>query len=117
MSQTSFAYPVDKLCGKISKHSRVVHRCTASGAQITYLQGERNLEAHPVTPAELARQSLFKRREKAASARLDHNASTYAADMTAYQAARLAATTPEQKQATKTFKSYIWSLVKADITE
>lgn len=117
MSKTNFAYPVGRLCGKISRHSKIIHSCTASGKQITYLQGERDLNAHPVSPAEQAAKDLFARRQAAASARLDHQSSTYAADMAAYRAARLAAETPAEKEATKTFKAYIWSLVKSEITD
>lgn len=117
MSKTSFSYPVDRLCGKISRHSKIIHSCTSSGMQITYLQGERDLTAHPESPAELAARNLFARRQATVAARVDHKAETYAADIAAYQAARLAATTPEQKESTKTFTRYIWSLVKAEITE
>lgn len=108
-SPTDFAYPVERICGKISRHSKVVHACTASGKRITYLQGTRDLNAHPIMPAEIARQSLFKRREKAASARIDHTASTYEADMVAYRA--------QYDTGYKTFKSYIWSIIKAEIPE
>lgn len=108
-SPTEFAYPVERICGKISRHSQVVHACTASGKRITYLQGERDLNAHPITSAERARQSLFKRRQAAAAARIDHKSSTYEADFAAYQ--------NQYDTGYKTFKSYIWSLVKSDITE
>lgn len=110
-SPTIFAYPVAKICGKISRHSKVVHACTASGQQITYLQGARDLEAHPVTQAELARQELFKRRQFAAAARISKKSATYVDDMTAYR--------NQLKDANhiKGFRAYIWSLVKAEIPE
>lgn len=109
MSKTQFSYPVEKLCGKISKNSKVIHSCTASGKQITYLQGERDLNAHPVSAAEIERQKLFKKRQAAVAARIDHKAETYEADMAAYR----------EQYATgyKTFSKYIWSLVKAEIAE
>ena len=109
MSKTNFAYPVGRLCGKISRHSKIIHSCTASGKQITYLQGERDLNAHPVSPAEQAAKDLFARRQAAASARLDHKSSTYAADMAAYRA--------QYDTGYKTFPKYIWSLVKSEITD
>lgn len=108
-NQTTFAYPVEKICGKISRHSKVVHACTASGKQTTYLQGERDLNAHPVTSAELARRDLFKRRQAAASVRLDHESSTYAADMAAYRA--------QYDKGIQSFPKYIWSKVMEEIGE
>lgn len=78
---TEFAYPVQRICGKISRHSKVVHACTASGKKITYLQGDRNYEAHPVTPKEQQVQDLFKRRQAAAIARIKRTSETYATDM------------------------------------
>lgn len=111
MGKTSFAYPVEKICGKVSKHSKVVHRCTASGGQSTYLQGERNLEEHPVTADEVARQTLFSKRSVAASARLKKTASTYEADMASYRE-QLKGASP-----VKGFSKYIWSIVKSEITE
>lgn len=111
MGKTSFAYPVEKICGKVSKHSKVVHRCTANGGQSTYLQGERNLEEHPITPEEIAANELFKKRSKVASARLKKKSSTYAADLAAYRAQL------EGENPVKGFSKYIWSLVKAEITE
>ena len=109
-SPTEFAYPVERICGKISRHSKVIHACTPSGKRITYLQGKRDMEAHPVTPAETNRQDLFKRRLLAASARYAKSASTYAADMADYTA-QLQSPTPIIR-----FRRYIWSLVKAEIT-
>lgn len=108
-SPTEFAYPVQRICGKISRHSKVVHACTPSGKQITYLQGQRDLIAHPITIAELNRQDLFKRRLLAASARYTKSATTYADDMAAY--------TAQLKSANPVigFRAYIWSLVMADI--
>lgn len=111
MSKTKFSYPVDMLCGKISKNSPVIHSCTASGDQITYLQGQRDLNAHPITPGEIKSSDLFARRQAAASARLKKTSETYAADMAAYRAQF------DQPDGLKTFQSYIWSRVKADITE
>lgn len=111
MAKTSFAYPVEKICGKISKHSKVVHRCNANGSQSMYLQGERNLEEHPITADEIAANALFESRAKAANARLKKTSSTYAADLAAYRA-QLSGENP-----VKGFQKYIWSLVKADITE
>lgn len=110
-SKTAFAYPVERLCGKISRHSKVVHACTASGKQITYLQGERDLQLHPVTDDEKSRMSLFKRRQAVVSKRVDHEAETYAEDMAAYRA-QLKGENPVIG-----FRKYIWSLVKAEITE
>lgn len=110
MGKTSFAYPVEKICGKVSKHSKVVHRCTANGGQSTYLQGERNLEEHPMSPDEIARQALFKKRSDAASARLKKTSSTYAADLAAYRAQL------DGENPVKGFRKYIWSVVKAEIT-
>lgn len=109
MSKTQFSYPVERLCGKISKNSKVIHSCTASGKQITYLQGERDLNAHPVSAAEIERQKLFKKRQAAVAARIDHKAETYEADMAAYR--------EQYKEGYKSFSKYIWSLVKAEITE
>lgn len=109
--QTTFAYPVEKICGKVSKNSRVVHACTASGKQTTYLQGQRDKNAHPVTEAEVGRMSLFARRTKAAGARLSKKSSTYEADLAAYRAQL------DNEGAYTTFQSYIWSLIKAEITE
>ena len=106
---TTFAYPVEKICGKISRHSKVIHACTASGKQTTYLQGTRDLNAHPVTQAELDRQDLFKRRQAAASIRLDHNSSTYATDMANYRA--------QYATGIQSWPKYIWSLAKAQIPE
>lgn len=111
MGKTSFAYPVEKICGKISKHSKVVHRCTPNGGQSTYLQGERNLEEHPITPEEIAANELFKKRTKAAMARINKKSSTYAADLAAYR------TQLEGENPVKGFRKYIWALVVADITE
>lgn len=39
--QTTFAYPVEKICGKISRHSRIIHACTASGKQTTSVVAKR----------------------------------------------------------------------------
>lgn len=110
MSQTTFTYPVEKLCGKVSRHSRIIHSCTASGKQITYLQGTRDLTTHPVTDAERARQDLFRKRQKAASARLKHSASTYQKDLVAFHN-QLTSPNP-----ITSFTAYIWSLVSAEIT-
>lgn len=112
--QTTFAYPVEKICGKVSKNSRVIHACTASGKQTTYLQGQRDKNAHPVTEAEIGRMSLFARRTKAAGARLNKKASTYEADLAAYRA-QLSPT--DGSTPIPTFQSYIWSLIKSEITE
>lgn len=109
--QTEFAYPVDAIHGKVSKHSRVIHSCTASGGQTTYLQGKRNLVEHPVSQDELDAQDLFTRRTKAVAARRKKTASTYAADMAAYRA-QLNGDNP-----VKGFQAYLWSLVKAEIAE
>lgn len=109
MSKTLFAYPVEKICGKISKHSKVIHSCTASGKQITYLQGERDLEAHPVTEDEVKRMDLFRRRQAAVAVRIKKNSPTYADDMAAYR--------EQRDKGYKSFKAYIWSLIKAQITE
>lgn len=110
-SKTEFAYPVARICGKISRHSKVIHSCTASGKNITYLQGERDLNAHPITADETANKSLFTRRTQAVAARIDSKAETYAADMAAYRAQL------KEKGAIKSFRGYIWSLVMAEITE
>ena len=110
-SKTAFAYPVERICGKISRHSKVVHACTPSGKRITYIQGQRNLIEHPVAPSEIALQELFKRRQLAVAARIKKSASTYESDMTAYRA-QLDSATPILG-----FSRYIWSLVKAEITE
>lgn len=114
-SQTTFAYPVEKICGKISKNSRVVHACTASGKQITYLQGERDTNAHPVSADELAARSLFARRQALVAARFDHQSETYEADLAAFRAQL-----KQPAEGTKpfpTFQSYLWSLAKSEITE
>lgn len=110
-SPTEFAYPVERICGKISRHSKVVHACTASGKRITYLQGKRNLELHPISDSEIARMDLFKRRQAAVSLRVKRTSETYAADMQAYRA-QLDSPTPILG-----FRRYLWSLVKSDITE
>lgn len=109
--QTTFAYPVEKICGKISKNSRVIHACTASGKQVTYLQGTRDLLKHPVSQDELDNMALFKRRQAAVAARRKKTASTYSADMAAYRT-QLESDTPILG-----FQAYLWSLVKAEITE
>lgn len=106
MGKTKFAYPVAKICGKISRHSDVIHRCVPSGGDITYLQGERNLELHPVTPDETANQSAFGTLAKQVGARLKKTASTYAADMAAYRE-QLKGENPIEG-----FQKYIWHLVK-----
>lgn len=111
VSPTEFAYPVKRICGKISRHSDIVHSCTASGKSITYIQGKRNYNDHPVTPAEEAAKDLFSRRIVAVGARIKKTSSTYAADFAAFRAQM------ETKDGYKSFKSYIWSLVKAEITE
>lgn len=110
-SPTEFAYPVARICGKISKKSKVVHRCTSSGKNITYIQGERNLLEHPYSSDEEAAKSLFSRRAKAAAARIDHKASTFQADLAAYRAQL------DGQNPVRGFSKYIWSLVKAQITE
>ena len=104
MSKTKFVYPVRKLCGKISRHSQVIHACTASGKQITYLQGERDLSTHPVTSKEKANQTAFAEKQKKVAARMTPSASTYAADMAAYRA--------QQDKGYKTFRAYLWSVVE-----
>ncbi len=104
MSKTQFEYPVRKLCGKISRHSRVIHACTADGRQITYLQGTRDLTAHPVTDKEKANQTAFAGKQKKVAARMNPAASTYAADMAAYRA--------QYDKGCKTFRAYIWSIVE-----
>lgn len=105
-SQTTFAYPVEKICGKISKNSRIIHACTASGKQTTYLQGTRDLVAHPITPDELERQATFKTRQTLVAARLKKSASTYSADMAAYRA--------QYEGGIQSFTKYIWAQVMAD---
>jgi len=107
-NQTTYAYPVDHICGKVSKNSKVIHACTASGKQITYLQGTRDLVAHPVSTAETSARSLFKRRQAAVALRIKKTASTYAADMTAFRA--------QMATGIKSFTKYIWSLVKTSIS-
>ncbi len=116
-NQTEFAYPVEKIHGKISRHSRVIHACTASGAQITYIQGKRDLNAHPVTDRETATMDLFSRRAIVVNARIDRSAETFLADLAAYRAAQKVASTPAEKAATRTFRAYLWSLIKAEIPE
>lgn len=114
-SPTEFEYPVSRICGKISRHSKIVHACTASGKKITYIQGQRDLTAHPVSEGELARQSLFKRRQAVVAARIDHKSETYEADLAAFRAQL-----KQPAEGTKpfpTFQSYLWSLAKAEITE
>lgn len=110
-SPTQFAYPVARICGKISRHSDIVHSCTASGKSITYIQGKRDYSAHPVTPDEQAAKDLFSRRIVAVGARIKKASPTYADDLAAFRAQ------VEDKDGLKSFKSYIWSLVKAEITE
>ncbi len=105
---TTFAYPVAKICGKISRHSEVIHACTASGLQITYLQGQRDLNAHPVSADELAARDLFKRRQAVASARISKKSSTYQDDMAAYRA--------QYETGIKSFRGYIWDEVGKEIT-
>ncbi|MCQ2323930.1 MAG: hypothetical protein MJZ53_03655 [Paludibacteraceae bacterium] len=102
-SKTEFEYPVHRICGKISRKSKVIHSCTASGKFTTYLQGERDLNAHPVTEAELDRQATFKARQALVAARVKKSASTYAADMAAYRA--------QYETGYKSFIKYIWAQV------
>ena len=102
-SKTEFEYPVHRICGKISRKSKVIHRCTTSGKQITYLQGERNLMAHPVTQDELDRRATFKTRQALVAARLKKTATTYAADMAAYRA--------QYATGYKSFSKYLWAQV------
>jgi len=104
-SQTTFAYPVEKICGKISRNSKIIHSCTASGKQTTYLQGERDLVAHPITTAETTRWATFKTRQALAAARLKKTATTYATDMAAYRA--------QYETGIKSFTKYIWSVIIA----
>jgi len=104
-NQTTFSYPVEKICGKISRNSKIIHACTASGKQTTYLQGERDLVAHPVTSAELTRQATFKTRQALVAARLKKTASTYNTDMTAFRA--------QYETGVKSFTQYIWNVVIA----
>ncbi len=103
LSKTEFEYPVHRICGKISRHSKVIHSCTASGKYTTYLQGERDLVAHPVSQAELDRQATFKERQALVSARLKKTATTYATDMAAYRA--------QYETGYKSFAKYIWAQV------
>ena len=105
-SKTEFEYPVHRICGKISRKSKVIHSCTASGKYTTYLQGERDLMAHPVTQDELDRQATFKTRQALVAARLKKTASTYATDMAAYRA--------QYETGYKSFTKYIWAQVIAD---
>ena len=102
-SKTAFAYPVERICGKISRHSQIVHSCTGSGKNITYIQGQRDLVAHPITQAELNRQAQFKTRQALVAARLKKTASTYEADMAAYRA--------QYEGGIQSFPKYIWSVV------
>ncbi len=104
MSKTQFDYPVRKLCGKISRHSRVIHACTASGKQITYLQGERDLTAHPLTDKETANRTAFAAKQAKVAARMNPTSSTYAADMAAFKA--------QQDKGYKTFRAYLWSVAE-----
>jgi len=104
-NQTTFSYPVEKICGKISRNSKIIHACTASGKQTTYLQGERDLVAHPVTTAELTRRNTFKTRQALVAARMKSTASTYATDMAAYKA--------QMATGAKTFTQYLWNVVIA----
>lgn len=110
-SKTEFAYPVKRICGKISRHSQVIHACTASGKQITYLQGERDFTKHPVSAEEAATRPLFSKRAKAAGARLKKTASTYETDLANFRAQL------DTEGGLPTFSSYIWSIIKAEITE
>ena len=103
MSKTKFEYPVRKLCGKISRHSQVIHACTASGRQITYLQGERDLTAHPVTSNEKTNQSTFAEKQKKVAVRMKPTSATYATDMAAFKA--------QQEKGYKTFRAYLWNIV------
>lgn len=111
MSKVKFEFPVHKMCGAPGKKSPVVFRCTANGEDISYLKGERNYEKHPVTTRETETKSLFMRRQAAVSARIDHKAETYNADLTAYQ------TQLKGENPVVGFRKYLWSLVKAEITE
>ena len=100
MSKTQFGYPIEKLCGKISRHSRVIHACTASGGQITYLQGTRDLVAHPITSTESANQSAFAAKQKKVQARLKTDSPTYAEDVAAFRA--------QYAKGYKTLRAYLW---------
>ncbi|GEM_PF-5457193 len=102
MSKTQFDYPVRKLCGKISRHSRIIHACTASGKQITYLQGERDLSAHPVTGNEKTNRTTFAAKQAKVAARMKPTSATYAADMAAFKA--------QQDKGYKTFRAYLWNI-------
>ena len=105
LSKTEFEYPVHRICGKVSRHSKVIHSCTASGKFITYLQGERDLVAHPVTPSEASGRQTFKARQALVAARLKKTATTYANDMAAYRA--------QYETGIKSFTKYIWAQVIA----
>ena len=109
VSKTEFEYPVHRICGKISRHSKVVHSCTASGKFTTYLQGERDLVAHPITQSELDRQATFKTRQALVAARVKKTASTFEADMAAYRA--------QCDTGYKSFTKYIWAQVIAEEAE
>ena len=100
MSKTTFGYPVEKLCGKISRHSRVIHACTPSGGQITYLQGPRDLVAHPITSGETTNRQTFATKHKQVMERLDPGSSSYAADVAAFRA--------QYATGYKTLRAYLW---------
>ena len=104
-SKTEFTYPIERICGKVSRHSKVVHTCRPDGKLVTYLQGKRNLIAHPITQAELDRQATFKTRQALVAARVKKSASTYANDMAAYRA--------QYENGIKSFTKYIWAQVIA----
>lgn len=103
MSKTTFGYPVEKLCGKISRHSRVIHACTPSGGQITYLQGTRDLVAHPITSGETTNRQTFATKHKKVMERLDPGSSSYAADVAAFRA--------QYATGYKTLRAYLWHTV------
>ena len=107
MGKTKFAYPVQKICGKISRHSDVVHRCLPGGkGDITYLQGERDLELHPVTSDEIENHATFALQAKQVAARIKKNSPTYETDMGNYRAQL------EGEAPIVGFKKYLWSVVK-----
>ena len=103
MSKTTFGYPIEKLCGKISRRSRVIHACTPSGEQITYLQGTRDLVAHPITAGETTNRRNFATKHKQVMARLDPASPTYAEDVAAFRA--------QYAKGYKTLRAYLWHTV------
>ena len=102
MANVEYAFPVEKIHGKIGKAHKIgfAHR-NQSGLNYTTVYGKRST---PYTDDELAIQSSFSNIAKAVAARMK-NPDTLVQDQQAFR---------EQSQY-KTFRKYLWAVVSADM--